>query len=218
MTAPVPPAYTIGDPRPIASEAPYTFFLPSQAECDAVAAGDLIKILFEYTHETETWSAERMWVTVRHVEGDRLHGTLANQPNEPTSPLALGDAINCARHHILAIVWEKPETAPPPVDYREYWERCLVDNCVLEGQEPVEYIYREEPDMGQESDTYPDSGWRIRGRQADATDAEMEERSFSYVALGAVLNRDDSWLPLIDEPTDTAFLRNFQTGTFVRQE
>jgi hypothetical protein len=37
------------------------------------------------------------------------------------------------------------------------------------------------------------------------------------VALGAVLNRDDSWVHLIDEPVDTAFSRCRETGQFLRQ-
>lgn len=217
MTATAAPAYTLGDPRPIAKEAPYTFFLPSKTELDAVGPGDLVKLLFEYTHDTENWSAERMWVTVGQVEGDHLHGELGNQPNEPTAPIALGDTVDFERHQILAIVWAEPETAPSPPEYREYWERCLVDDCVLEGQEPIEYIYREEPDPTPEGDRFPDSGWRIRGRQGNATDAQMEERKPSYIALAKVLNQDDSWLHLIDEPVGSAFMRDFETGTYVLQ-
>lgn len=207
--------YYIEDPRPIAAEAPYTFFRPSAEEVAAIGPDDLVKLLFQYTHETETWAAERMWVRVQQVDADHLSGTLANQPDEPTSPLALDDVIAFKRHHVLAIVWDKPEEAPPQPAYREYWERCLVDDCVLEGQEPVEYLYRDEPDMAQKEDKFPDSGWRIRGRQGNATDADMEERKFSYVALGAVLNRDDSWLPFIDEPVGAAFMRNIETGVYI---
>ncbi len=45
----------------------------------------------------------------------------------------------------------------------------------------------------------------------------MEVRKFSYVALGAVLNRDDSWLAWIDEPVGTTLMRDFDTGRYVPQ-
>lgn len=217
MTAIAAPAYTVGDPRPIAADAPYTFFLPSKAELEALGPGDLVKLMFEYTHAVEEWAGERMWVTVKRVDGDHLYGVLDNDPYEPTAPVLLGDAVEFERHQIIAIMWDKPETAPAPLEYREYWERCLVDDCVKAGLVPVEYIYREEPDMAQEDDKFPDSGWRIRGRQGEATDADMEERKLSYVALSVVLNRDDSWLSLIDEPVGAAFMRDFGSGAYVRQ-
>src|SRR3546814_1942806 len=90
--------------------------------------------------------------------------------------------------------------------------------CPLRSPEPVEFIYREEPDMQQDGDTYPDSGWRIRGRQGSASDADMEARKSSYVALGAVLNRDDSWLRWIDAPVGTALMRDFDRNIYVAQE
>jgi hypothetical protein len=207
-------SYELCDPRPIAAGAPYTFFLPSQAELEALAPPDLVKLLFDYPHETEKWAAERMWVKLEKVDGEHLHGTLQNVPDEPTSPLSLGDAVTFRHHHILAIQWEHPDTAPPPASYREYWERCLVDACVVDGLEPVEFLYREKPEKERSRDTYPDSGWRIRGRRGSSSDTDMDARSSSYVALGLVLNRDDSWLRWIDAPVGTALMRNFETGDY----
>jgi hypothetical protein len=214
MSNPEYAGYDIEDPRPIAAKARYTYFLPSAEEVAAVAAGDLVKLSFEYTHATEKWGGERMWVIVETSSGSLLRGTLDNNPDEPTSPLKAGDLLTFERHQILAIQWADPSTAPAPGPVREYWGRCLVDNCVLDGTEPVEYLYREEPDLADEGDTYPDSGWRIRGRMGDASDAEIEAREARYVALGAVLNRDDSWLHLIDAPVGSRFMRDFEQGTY----
>ena len=137
--------YTLIDPRPIAAEAPYTFFLPSRSEIAAVDKNDLVKLTFEYEGDTEKWAAERMWVLVEKTDGDELRGVLKNHPDEPTSPLKEGDPVAFKREHILAIEWDNPDGAPPGLNRREFWDRCLVDQCVLDGEEPVEYLIAKNP-------------------------------------------------------------------------
>lgn len=68
--------------------------------------------------------------------------------------------------------------------------------------------------MAQVDDEYPDSGWRIRGTSEAIEADEAAGRTPQYVALGAVLNEDDSWLSLVDEPVGSAFIRNLSTGYF----
>jgi hypothetical protein len=184
------PSYVLCDPRPVAQAAPYTFFLPGKAETRAIGEGDLVRLEFEYLHEIEEWTGERMWLIVEQAGEDELLGRLDNHPAEPTSPLKAGDPIAFRRHHILAITWARPETAPPQPRHRE------------------------EPEPLPEGDTYPDSGWRILGRRGDATDADMDVRDVSYIALGAVLNRDDSWLDWIDAPVGIYLARDFETDAY----
>ena len=101
---------------------------------------------------------------------------------------------------------------------REYWARCMVDQCVLDRELKVGYIYREAPDMTKEGDKFPDSGWRIRGDTRGTLVEQLRSRKAAYVALGAVLNSDDSWLHLIDEPVGARFEKDFEKGVFVPEK
>lgn len=207
------PGYCLIDPRESAAAAPYTFLLPGAAELAAIGVGDHVKLVFEHAPPAD--NIERMWVTVDAVQGAELRGNLANDPLEPTSSIRRGDGVLFERYHVVDIVWADPEGKPEPAEGPEYWDRCLVDACVLDGSEPVEYLFREAPNMEKEGDTFPDSGWRIRGRRGNATEAEIEARKAQYVALGAVLNQDDSWLHLIDAPAGCRFMRDFHAGAYV---
>jgi hypothetical protein len=192
-------------------EAPYTYFLPHSDQIAALRVGDMVKLLFEYDGEVEAYGGERMWVTVDQIDGSDFEGRLLSEPCE--SHITTGALVQFNAGDILDYRYsdERPEPQVPTT-HREYWERCLVDECVLNDGIPVEYVYREEPDMAGPDDKHPDSGWRIRGKEETGDD--MDERKPAYVALGAVLNRDDSWLHLIDEPVGSAFMRNFETNTY----
>ena len=207
--------FAIDDPRPIAESAPYTFFLPSDGELHAVAPGDQVKLIFRSIPDARDFDAERMWVTVTAVDGDTLSGTLDNHPGDMPQ-LPFGTDVSFPRSSVIDIMWDKerPVAPPSPLERRSYWERCMVDACVVGGRSPVDYIYREEPDLGQPDDKYADSGWRIRGTDAGIEEDERIGEEPAYVALGAVLNRDDSWLHLIDEPTGARFIRDLDTGKF----
>ena len=113
--------YIIQNPQPIAAAAPYTYYLPPTEFLEALAVGDIVKLIFESIPISYEYGAERM---------------------------------------------------------------------------------------------YPDSGWRIRGDVSLMTDAQCENESADYIALGAVLNADDSWLHLIDSPVGSQFFKNPETDEF----
>ncbi len=208
--------YTIRDPRPIAASAPYTFFLPQQELVEAVNAGDLVQAIFTAIPPSEEYDAERMWVRIESSDVEFLEGTLDSEPSDMPN-LPPGSKIRLPRSHVIEVMLEDLEREKSlRTDHkREYWERCLVDQCVLDGDLQVGFLYREEPDMGNKDDKYPDSGWRIRGDLRGQSSEDLEERELSYVALGAVLNQDDSWLHLVDEPAGVAFEKDFEKGIFV---
>ena len=90
-----------------------------------------------------------------------------------------------------------------------------MDRCVINGEAKVGYLYREEPDMAKEGDRFSDSGWRIRGDTRGKSTEELASREIAYVAVGVVLNKDDTWLHLIDEPIGANFEKDFEGGVFV---
>ena len=210
------PVYTIDDPRPNALESPYTFFLPSPEELAALAPGDLAKLVFRLKSGGRKWDAERMWVKIDHVDGDTLEGTLDNEP-EDIPGVEFGERVRFRRTDVIDCLWDEGRISlpPPRPSRREYWGRCLVDECVINEGKRVHYLYREEPEPVEESDRYPDSGWRIRGDYRGLSDDEIDARNVEYLALGSVLNVDDSWLYLLDAPVGSAFIRDWDTGHFV---
>jgi hypothetical protein len=209
--------YEIDDPRPIAASAPYTYYLPSENEVLALVPGDQVKLLFRSIPPSPKFEVERMWVTITAIDSDGVRGELDNVPFDMPQ-ICLGDALSFRRSDVIDIIWSDDRGArPPPAPPRRwYWDRCLVDECVLYAGAKVQYLYREEPEH--DEDEYQDSGWCIRGDWRDISDKELESREVAYVALGAVLNCDDSWLALIDEPVGSAFIRNWETGAFEPSE
>lgn len=212
-------AYEVVDPRPRAASAPYTFILPDIALLNAVGAGDHIKAVIRAVPPSQECEAERMWILIQSVHGDCLEGYLDSEPCDIPN-LPRGSVIRVPRHYAIDVVINDPlraETLRSAGTRREYWDRCLVDQAVLDGELAVEYLYREAPQT-KEGDRFPDSGWRIRGDTRGDLRAQIGSRKVAYVALGAVLNKDDSWLHLIDEPTGARFEKDYATGQFVKEE
>jgi hypothetical protein len=210
-------SFTLYDPRPIQQESPYTFFLPHPDEIATIAPGDLVKTIFRPLPQNRQYAAERMWVEVTAVEAEGFAGTLVNEAFDMPQ-LPIGTQVFVPRTHVIDIVpgeGREPVSVPTPPSY---WERCMVDDCVLRGASHVDYLYREEPDLQVEGDTYPDSGWRLRGTDQAIEADERAGKKPKYVALGAVLNQDDRWIHLIEEPAGCAFLWDDAMGCYERQE
>ena len=139
-----------------------------------------------------------------------LHPDLVALLREWLPQLKPGDIVRFQPFHVI----DTSRTLDDEPERREYWKRCLVDKCVTDDGLPVHFLYREEPDPGKSDDKFPDSGWRIRGDYRGLSDAEIDARELEYVAIARVLNRDDSWLHLVDAPIGSAFIKDFETGEF----
>lgn len=211
--------YEILDPRPIAASAPYTFFLPDAEAIEAVAVGDHVKAIVRAIPPSEECDAERMWIRITTADTEWLEGVLDSRPLDMPR-LSLGSIIRLPRSHVIDLDIVDPvksalSTIRPK---RHYWARCLVDQAILDGELAVEYLYRETPDMTKDGDRFPDSGWRIRGDTRGNLISQLGNRKVAYVALGAVLNVDDSWLHLIDEPNGSRFEKDYEKDVFVTEK
>jgi hypothetical protein len=211
------PGFILLDPRPIAKEAPYTFFLPPDEVLAAIGPGDGLYLDFQALPKREKWESERMWVKVTERNGDHLRGELVMDPDDMPG-VVRGAIVDFEIWHALQYGFADPAVdAQFSAGPREYWERCLVDEAVLEGELKVGFLYREEPDRTRPGDEFPDSGWRIRADMRGQTDEQIDARKATYIALGKVLNMDDSFLHLIDEPAGAAFHRDFEAGSYTRE-
>jgi len=106
------PLYTLGDPRPIAAEAPYTYYLPSAPELAAIEPGDVVQLIFRGLAPGLKYGAERMWVTVISADGDTLTGRLENRPHDIPG-LEPGEIATFERHHVIDIRWGEERGSPP---------------------------------------------------------------------------------------------------------
>ncbi len=201
----LPEGIELLDPRPIAAEAPYTFFMPHPDEIAALKSRDGIKATFHQPGCQGEYETERMWVLIDRIEDGDVIGTLDNEP-AGLDKIALGDPVRIPLSHAISTTFHNDNPRPATPWVREYWERCFVDACVLEGRSHVDYLYREEPDMAQDGDKYEDSGWRIRGTDEAVADDEERGDEPLYIAIGKVLNADDRWIHLIDSAIGSAFI------------
>lgn len=175
------------DAEVVADEFPYTFWRPSDDALQRLQTGDMVRLNFAIeSNDPEAPGGERMWVQIVDVHPHLFTGTLANNPYF-LKTIKFGDVIKFKACHIIDHQLEDASRE----QFETYFLRCFVTNRVLEG-EKYRYVYKEPPD------TEDDSGWRIL--VGNETDEEMEDPSkLSYVALGAVLNKDDSLMSILYE-------------------
>lgn len=80
-------------------KSPESFWVPTEAEKDAINPGDYVKLMFKDSSGTE-----RMWVLVVET-GDEMKGTLANGPVFVDS-VEFGEVVTFKRKHVIDILKE----------------------------------------------------------------------------------------------------------------
>jgi hypothetical protein len=192
-------SWRLDDAETIAAAAKYTFYKPSRYVLDKLEVGNLVKLIFAFDNtEPQQPNAERMWVIITEKSNGKFVGTLDNEPYF-IKDLNPGDTIEFEEKHIINS--DLDEVEPSLVD--KYIHRCLVSNKILAEGCKVKYLMREES-LGEYRDGIVDSGWRILAGDESQEYLDDPENT-QFVSLGAVLNQDDTFLELLEEPIGAAF-------------
>jgi hypothetical protein len=198
------PSWHLIDASAVAAEHKYTFYKPGHEEIEKVRPGEVVKLIFAFESEDpKAPRAERMWVQVESVDG---HGSFTGRlDNDPKwiRDIAAGDLLSFKDIHIINTRHDNDDNL-----VNKYLPRCFVTNRVLYEGQRVGYLYREGPDRED------DSGWRITAGNESA-DYMNDAKNVSYVSLGAVLDRDDSILHLLEYPAGSTFERAADSEEFL---
>lgn len=201
------PSWHLVDADEVARQHRYTFYKPSVAVLWKVKPGEVVKLIFAFeSNDPQAPRAERMWVKVTEIQpGLRFLGVLDNEPRH-IKDLVAGDLVHFEGRHVINTEHDDQDNI-----VERYIKRCFVTKRVLDGTDAPGYLYREDPDRDD------DSGWRITA--GNETDEYMDDPdNSSYVPLGAVLSKNDSFIHLLEAPRGSAFVRDPGTGEFVPVE
>lgn len=205
------PSWKLENAVEIQNESPYTFYRPSDATIDRLRPGEaIVKLIFSFdSDEPDAPGGERMWVILDVINEDgTFRGTLDNDSYH-IKDLVAGDKIHFTREHIIDYdTLNELDISDENVGkLDQYFKRCIVSNQIMNDNKPIGYIYREGP--SEEND----SGWHIMSGEEDDAYAEIST-NFQYIAIGVVLNKDDSFVGLLNEPVGSEFGRDDVTKTF----
>lgn len=196
-------SWSLVDCEKLAKENKYTFYKPSRNITNQLRVGNLAKLNFQFdsTNEQDPLG-ERMWVIITEKTENKFKGKLDNNPFY-LSELYYQDIIEFEHKHIIDHDLEIYE--PNLVD--KYNNRCYVNNQILYEGEFVNYLYREEPLEDDEDKDFIDSGWCLM--TGNETDEYMNNKNnFSFVSLGAVLSRDESFIEVLEDEIGSYYKRN----------
>ncbi len=180
-----------------AIDARYTYYLPSKKALKLLSPGDAVKIVFLCDVENDKgWTAERMWVQITKRGTFGFEGYLDNDPYY-IPDIKDGDTIRFKSKHIIQMSIDDPE--PNTID--KYAPKCFVSDSVLYGEKQVTRLFRERPEK--EEENY--SGWTLHSND-DEEEYLNESKNWHYVSLGAVLNKGDQFIELLESRYDTEYV------------
>jgi hypothetical protein len=178
-------------------DAKYTYYLPSEEALELLSVGDAVKIVFHCDVENDKgWNAERMWVQITRIGGGQYEGFLDNDPYY-IPDIKAGDLVQFQSKHIIQMSIDDP--IPNTVD--QYILRCYVTDSILNMNKKVSRLNREEP----EEDEQDYSGWTFLSEE-DSEEYLNDSKNWHYVSLGAVLNRDNRFIDLLESEFDSEYV------------
>lgn len=205
------PSWKLENAYEIRREAPYTFYKPSDEIIDQLIPGEAtVKLIFLIeSDDPEALNAERMWVLLESVdEYGNYDGILDNTPFY-IKDLKAGDQISFKKEHIIQYdTLDELNVDDPLAEVLEkYGQKCFVSNHILKEGFKVGRLYREEGE-------YEDySGWTIMS-DYETQEYVDDSTNLQYVSIGVVLNLDDSFIHLLEEPFGSDFAKDEVTGEY----
>jgi len=197
------------DVRDLIEVAPYTFYIPSPEVIAMLKPGHTVKLSFMWDdEESDEATSEQLWVRITEINGDELRGELDSEP-EDIPELEPGDAIDFVIDHIIDTQLDDPN----PGMMQQYEANCFVTGRVLEDEQPVGALYRENPDEAGD-DLANFSGWNIMAGDEDDTYLDNPD-NWHYVSLGSVLNIDDRFIDVLDAPFDSEFIYDPDQDSYI---
>ena len=204
--------WELEDVRDLAEAAPYTFYMPSSEVIAMLQPGDEVRLVFRLEQEEDKDGEQgQAWLRILEINGDDFLGELVNL-SQDFIDLELGDQIDFTSYHIV----ETKLDDPVPNIVQQYTQGCYVTSRVLDDEQPVGALYRENPDEAEE--VIPGfSGWNIMAGDED-DDYLDDPENWYYVSLATVLNIDDRFIDVLDAPYDSEFEYDPEQDSFVEIE
>ena len=202
-------SWKLDNAKDVQKEFPYTFYKPSEEIISKLKVGDIVKLIFSFeSDEPNVPRAERMWVIIQSINSESYVGTLDNDPYH-IKDIKAGDRVDFRKEHIIDFdTIEDLGIEDTNADIIEsYFKKCFVSNQIMNEGFKVGRLYKEKPE--DEDDT----GWVLLSNY-ESQEYMDDSSNMQFIAIGKILNIDDSFIHLLNEPIDSEFERDAVTNSF----
>jgi hypothetical protein len=187
-------SWKLADSEEWAKKNKYTFYKPSKMITNQLKVKDAVMLQFDFKSIRSGY--ERMWVEITDIDNKKFIGKLGNMPLH-IHELNPGDTIKFDHKHIIG--HNLNVTEPNLID--KYSLECYVSNQVFKEGARIDLLFREE------SEDVEISGWAfLSGNEPEGY--FKDENNVTFMKLGDVLAKDDSFIELLDSKIGSRFGRN----------